>query len=810
MDLENAAKTEEAHGRAEESAAAANGNGAAAAPSSEGDTMAPAMKKSNSKRNTAQGVRFSESSDVKLERRAVSAASPTLHRRSTSEGSVLMQESIKRAAAQRENGDGRPILWKQESSASINMGSLLRLFRSEFFDVWMCVSYLYRYPSSGVHDYLVNQLYSMPDDDVEFYLVQLCTMLVHAEFESTALQRFLMDKCKSSIHFALKVSWLFAAAIEDDPTKISRCEQLQEDCEMAVVNSEDFSRELRARRMASNLKANHSMQSASTLAEMHAEQLEDIALPSSDSEIAAEPAEAPADGAASSAVFEEAEGESQASLHRRSQSMLELGDAFTRQAIEKQYRCEYFNVVLKFVEDIGQISDRLRSVLDLTERQRKLEEEIELLNQSLPIGLYLPLWEASKRHHCIVRLVSEHAKVLKSRERVPFILMFETIESNYASSVPDLHKVANAYAPVVEGVLKSQDSDAPADAEAAAAGDEASAGEEQAVEQAENPAKKRGSVEQDLVNDSDSDLQNWFYKNHKDGKRSPFGVPWARRCELIARKSPFGHLKSWSLKSLIIKYGDELRQEYLALQLIDQFRKIFEEANLTLFLKPYRILVNSSSSGLIETLTDTISIHQLKNWYSPDGTVTLSQHFDAFYGEDTHARKVAVGNFAESLAAYSLVSYIMQIKDRHNGNIMLSSSGHVIHIDFGFILSNSPGSIKAENAPFKFTQDFCDVLGGKDGAMYHYYVQLLIKGFLEVRKHTDKVVQLVEMMAIGSNLPCFQAGQATITALRDRFHSSLTEEQLITLVHNMIEQSLHSWRTQFYDRFQYLTNNILY
>lgn len=44
-----------------------------------------------------------------------------------------------------------------------------------------------------------------------------------------------------------------------------------------------------------------------------------------------------------------------------------------------------------------------------------------------------------------------------------------------------------------------------------------------------------------------------------------------------------------------------------------------------------------------------------------------------------------------TLSRYAVASYILWSKDRHNGNIMLDTEGHLLHIDFGFILGISPG-----------------------------------------------------------------------------------------------------------------------
>ena len=40
--------------------------------------------------------------------------------------------------------------------------------------------------------------------------------------------------------------------------------------------------------------------------------------------------------------------------------------------------------------------------------------------------------------------------------------------------------------------------------------------------------------------------------------------------------------------------------------------------------------------------------------------------------------------------------------------MLLDDDGHVIHIDFGFMLSYSPGGIYFETAPFKLTRELLE------------------------------------------------------------------------------------------------------
>ena len=56
------------------------------------------------------------------------------------------------------------------------------------------------------------------------------------------------------------------------------------------------------------------------------------------------------------------------------------------------------------------------------------------------------------------------------------------------------------------------------------------------------------------------------------------------------------------------------------------------------------------------------------------------------------------------------------------------------------MLSNSPGNIGFEAAPFKLTFDYIEVMGGVDSPMFQEFKRLFHDGFEAVRKHCDRIV----------------------------------------------------------------------
>ncbi|CAI5741131.1 unnamed protein product [Peronospora destructor] len=164
-----------------------------------------------------------------------------------------------------------------------------------------------------------------------------------------------------------------------------------------------------------------------------------------------------------------------------------------------------------------------------------------------------------------------------------------------------------------------------------------------------------------------------------------------------------------------------MRQEVFVLQGLKLFQLIFRKHNLDLWMRYYSIVCAGKDCGLLEVVTDAQSLDGLKKKGTKinDIGTSLPKIFeracgrDPITGEHDPVRlELARANFITSMAAYSLFCYIFLVKDRHNGNIMLSTEGHVVHIDFGFVLGIAPGNtFSLETAPFKLTPEMVEIMG---------------------------------------------------------------------------------------------------
>jgi phosphatidylinositol 4-kinase len=237
----------------------------------------------------------------------------------------------------------------------------------------------------------------------------------------------------------------------------------------------------------------------------------------------------------------------------------------------------------------------------------------------------------------------------------------------------------------------------------------------------------------------------------------------------------------------------------MAMQLIKQIETFLQSENLKLWVRFYSVIPFNGDSGLIEFIPNTRTVSYLKE---KSQEKTLRRIYLQMFGSNFEE---AILNFIESLAGYSLIQYLFQIKDRHNNNILIDTQGHIIHIDFSFLISSSPGNINFERAPFKLTSDYIELMEGKDSDLFQHYRMLFLLGLKFIRKYKKEIMDTVVLMS-NCTMKCFQKFDRE--AMEKRFHENATDEELEVIVDRILSDAYSSYTTSNYDRYQWYTNFI--
>ncbi|XP_012237472.1 phosphatidylinositol 4-phosphate 3-kinase C2 domain-containing subunit beta isoform X1 [Bombus vosnesenskii] len=250
----------------------------------------------------------------------------------------------------------------------------------------------------------------------------------------------------------------------------------------------------------------------------------------------------------------------------------------------------------------------------------------------------------------------------------------------------------------------------------------------------------------------------------------------------------------------IFKVGDDLQQDMLTLQMMRIMDKLWLKEGLDLKMVTFACVPTGYKRGMIEMVTNAETLRKIQVEFGLTGSFKdrpiaewLAKHNPS---ELEYER--AVENFTASCAGYSVATYILGICDRHNDNIMLKTSGHLFHIDFGKFLGDAQmfGNFKRDRTPFVLTSDMAYVINGGDkpSAKFHHFVDLCCQAFNVVRKHGNLILHLFGLMT-SSGIPGVTVD--AVSYVQKALLPEQTNPEAAATFARMIESSLKSWFTQF-------------
>jgi len=251
---------------------------------------------------------------------------------------------------------------------------------------------------------------------------------------------------------------------------------------------------------------------------------------------------------------------------------------------------------------------------------------------------------------------------------------------------------------------------------------------------------------------------------------------------------------------IIYKVGDDLRQDQLTLQMIRLMDGLWLKNSLDLRIVSFSCVPTGFRSGMVEFVEGAKTLREIQ---VADAGVTgtfRSETLNEWLQKHNPSQlqfNRAVSNFTRSCAGYSVVTYVLGIGDRHNDNIMLKTSGHLFHIDYGKFLGDAQkfGNIKRDRAPFVLTPDMVYVINGGKGSTerFHKFVELCCEAFNILRRQGTLILTLFALMA-SSGIP--GVTKDAVNYVQDRLLLDLSEDEAAARFSQLIHESINSLATQ--------------
>uniref|UniRef100_A0A671YFC5 Phosphatidylinositol 4-phosphate 3-kinase C2 domain-containing subunit alpha n=1 Tax=Sparus aurata TaxID=8175 RepID=A0A671YFC5_SPAAU len=327
---------------------------------------------------------------------------------------------------------------------------------------------------------------------------------------------------------------------------------------------------------------------------------------------------------------------------------------------------------------------------------------------------------------------------------------------------------------------------------------------------AERVRQAGGSTRQVALQEGLENVQNFFQRN---SCRLPLSPSLVAK-ELNMKACSFFNSNAVPLKlalvnadplgeeiNVMFKVGEDLRQDMLALQMIRIMDRIWLQEGLDLRIVNFKCISTGKDKGMVELVPSSDTLRKIQVEYGVTGSFKdkpLAEWLRKYNPAEDEYEK-ASENFIYSCAGCCVATYVLGICDRHNDNIMLRSTGHMFHIDFGKFLGHAQmfGSFKRDRAPFVLTSDMAYVINGgeRPTSRFQLFVDLCCQAYNLIRKHSGLFLNLLSLMT-SSGLPEL-TGSQDLKYVFDALQPHNTDAEATIFFTRLIESSLGSVATKF-------------
>ena len=211
-------------------------------------------------------------------------------------------------------------------------------------------------------------------------------------------------------------------------------------------------------------------------------------------------------------------------------------------------------------------------------------------------------------------------------------------------------------------------------------------------------------------------------------------------------------------RKIMLRIGNDLRQDVLAIQMLRIMDKLWLDNNLDLKLITFKICPTEIYAGYIEFVYFS-ELYKIQNSSGVIGVLDKEVIIKFLRGSvtddpdnDTYDNKI--DNFVKSLAGYCVATCVLGVTERSFRNVMIKNNGIFLHINLGHLLGHFKYKcgIKTERSLFLLSPEMANVYICENKE--DIFKKCCVKAFNILRHNASKIINPFIIMS-AAGLPEF-------------------------------------------------------